>query len=402
MNAAQKQWITATVPVLRENGVLLTKHFYQRLFTHHPELKNLFNMGNQRSGKQQTALAMAVLAYAENIANPSVLASAVNHIGHKHVSLNISAQQYALVGMHLIESIKEVLGEAATPEIIDAWSTAYQQLAQMMSGHEADLYKKQGDQAHGWNGWRLFTIGKKVVESVEVISFHLYPADGGKVPSHVPGQYISLQLFLPELNLTQIRQYSISSAPNGLYYRISVKREKGKDISTDGLISNHLHDFVNKGDKVMITPPAGAFVLPSNINVPIMLLSGGVGLTPLFSMLKNLLDRNHEHPITWLHGCKNRLSHVFKDDIDQMRQHISFEKHIFYNESTEDDQKEGIIDGYVDINKIPSLTFYPNAHYYVCGPPIFIQKQYRDLIAKGINASQIFFEEFGPGTLQLN
>ena len=100
MKKKKKKWITATVPVLRAHGVLLTTHFYKRMFTHHPELKNLFNIGNQQSGKQQTALAMSVLAYAENIANTSVLASAVNQVGHKHVSLNIQPAQYLLVGNH--------------------------------------------------------------------------------------------------------------------------------------------------------------------------------------------------------------------------------------------------------------------------------------------------------------
>ncbi len=93
MTSEQKQLISATVPVLKENGVMLTKHFYARMFSHNPELKNLFNMGNQQSGKQQTALAMAVLAYAENIANPGVLMPVVDRIGHKHVSLDIRPEQ---------------------------------------------------------------------------------------------------------------------------------------------------------------------------------------------------------------------------------------------------------------------------------------------------------------------
>src|SRR5690606_13486255 len=115
----------------REGGVALTTHFYNRMFTHHPELKNLFNMGNQQSGKQQTALAMAVLAYAENISNPSVLMPGVDLIGHKHTSLNIQPEQYGIVGTHLLCSIKEVLQDLACNEVIDAWAAAYQQLAQL-------------------------------------------------------------------------------------------------------------------------------------------------------------------------------------------------------------------------------------------------------------------------------
>ncbi|WP_225541496.1 globin domain-containing protein [Empedobacter stercoris] len=130
-----KQIILATVPLLREGGVTLTKHFYKRMFTHHPELKNLFNMGNQHSGKQQTALAMAVLAYAENIANPGVLMPVIDMIGHKHSSLNIQPEQYEIVGTHLLASIKEVLQDAATEEVLEAWTIAYNQLADLMIGH---------------------------------------------------------------------------------------------------------------------------------------------------------------------------------------------------------------------------------------------------------------------------
>ena len=117
---AQKDLVKATVPVLRENGVLLTTHFYKRMFVHNPELKNVFNMGSQQNGRQQTALAMAVLAYAEHIENPGVLMPVVNGIGQKHVSLDIRPEHYAIVGEHLLASISEVLGETATPEIIDA------------------------------------------------------------------------------------------------------------------------------------------------------------------------------------------------------------------------------------------------------------------------------------------
>lgn len=125
MNTEQKALIKATVPILKEHGVMLTTHFYKRMFEHNPELRNVFNMGNQQNGKQQTALAMAVLAYAKHIENPSVLFPVINSIGHKHVSLSIRAEHYSIVGKHLIASISEVLGEGATPAISEAWTIAY-------------------------------------------------------------------------------------------------------------------------------------------------------------------------------------------------------------------------------------------------------------------------------------
>ncbi|PYF70615.1 NO-inducible flavohemoprotein [Pedobacter nutrimenti] len=403
MNLEQKQLISATVPILRENGVLLTKHFYSRMFTHNPELKNMFNMGNQESGKQQTALALAVLAYAENIATPGVLMPVVDRIGHKHVSLDIRPEHYAIVGRHLIASIQEVLGAAATDDIIDAWVVAYQQLAALMSGHEMKLYQEKAEKLNGWTGWRPFFVGKKVVESEEIVSFYLHPADVGKVMPHIPGQYISIKVFLPELSLYQSRQYSVSSTPTHDYYRISVKKEKGVALDTDGKISNYLHDFINEGDKVDLTAPAGNFTLAEDLNAPIVLISGGVGLTPMMSMLQNLVEKDYNHPITWLHGCRNRNVHAFKAELDEItkeNQHVS--QHVFYDLPTAADKQEGIMEGFLDINKIASLPQFPGTRYYVCGPSAFIQKQYKDLLAKGIDKESILFEEFGPALLQLN
>nr|WP_305069776.1 globin domain-containing protein [Flavobacterium covae] len=141
MTTTEKELIKATIPVLRENGVLLTKHFYNRMFTYNPELKNIFNLGNQASGKQQTALAMAVLAYAEHIENPSVLINVLKTIGNKHVSLNITKEQYEIVGNHLIASIQEVLQESATADLLNAWTKAYWQLAQLMIQIEEEMYQ---------------------------------------------------------------------------------------------------------------------------------------------------------------------------------------------------------------------------------------------------------------------
>ena len=152
MTPDQKALVTATVSTLKEHGVALTTHFYRRMFEHNPELKNVFNMGNQQNGKQQMALAMAVLAYAENIEDPSVLLHAVTKIGHKHVSLDIRPEHYAIVGRHLIASIGEVLGEAATPALLDAWAAAYGELAGLMSGLESGLYQKAANQEGGWTG----------------------------------------------------------------------------------------------------------------------------------------------------------------------------------------------------------------------------------------------------------
>jgi nitric oxide dioxygenase len=257
MTTDQKELIKATIPVLKESGVLLTTHFYQRVFAHNSELKNVFNMGNQQNGRQPTALATAVLAYAQHIDDPSVLLPTLHRIGHKHTSLDIRPEHYALIGRHLIAAIGEVLGDTATPALLDAWTAAYQQLASLMMGIEAGLYAAQVDKPGGWTGWRPFVVRKRLSESELIQVFHLYPADGGPVADHLPGQYLSVRLLIPESNLLQPRQYGIANAPNGLYYAISVKRETGENSSPYGMISNRLLEFVQEGDRLELSAPAG-------------------------------------------------------------------------------------------------------------------------------------------------
>tara|TARA_R110002050_G_C8912341_1_gene510870 strand:- start:312 stop:1511 length:1200 start_codon:yes stop_codon:yes gene_type:complete len=399
MNNSQREIITATVPVLREHGVALTTHFYKRMFTHHPDLKNVFNMGNQKTGKQQQALAMAVLAYAEHIANPGVLLSELQRIGHKHVSLEIRPEHYPIVGNHLLASIKEVLGEAASPEILEAWEMAYNQLADLMMGIEAGIYKDQTNKKGGWTGWRPFRVKEKVEESNEITSFYLYPCDGGNVISHTPGQFLSLRVFLPELGLNQARQYSVSSVPNELYYRISVKKEFNPNLNINGMISNFLHDHIQKGDLVDLTAPIGNFTLDPKKGLPITFISGGVGVTPLISMLQTL-DKASQ-PLTWIHACRNQTVHAFKEDVKSMAENNpNLSQHIFYDTLTEKDKNEGVLQGPLDLNKIKA--FPKESQYYICGPAGFIAQQHKELIAKGVPGDAISFEEFGPQLLNLN
>ena len=400
MTDEQKQLIKATIPVLREHGVLLTSHFYNRMFTHNPELRHMFNMGNQKNKKQQTALAMAVLAYAEHIDNPGVLMPVVDNIGHKHTSLNIRPEHYAIVGKHLIASIGEVLGDGATPELLEAWTAAYLQLATIMSGHEQTLYDQQTIKHGGWTGWRPFIVKEKIRESEEITSFYLYPSDGGIVADYLPGQYISLRLFLPELNLFQPRQYSISCAPNGTYYRISVKREAGATLP-NGLISNRLHDHIQEGDMVELTAPAGTFVLDNTSSNPKVFISGGVGQTPLLAMLETLTNTTEAPAVTWVHGCRNEDVHAFRETVSALaasRQEVS--EHIFYEQALP--AKSSSYAGMVDLALIKDEVLHPDADYYLCGPAPFIAKHYNFLVENGVHKTSISFEEFGPAALQLN
>lgn len=420
LTAKQQENILATVPILRANGVDLTKYFYNRMFTNHPELKNIFNAGNQKNGAQPTALALSVLAYAENIANPGVLGNAVTHIGHKHASLNITADQYSIVGDNLLNSIKEVLGEeVATPDIIDAWAAAYEQLANLMIGVEQKMYNHKMSKLGGWLGWRKFTVKSKVKESEEVTSFYLYPEDGKVVSKHMAGQYVSVNVFVKALDRFQARQYSISSAPNNEYYRISVKRElvdldsldkkcscasesKCKEARENkvyaGMVSNLLHDEIEEGNTIELSSPSGGFGLSPNAQYPKVFINGGIGITPLVSMLQVLLKQEQVPQINWIQGFRSPSVQAFKNDLEEWtNKHPQLKSYTFYEEDCA--KAENVIEGRVDLDKIEGLSFNNQTDYFICGPQAFIQANYDYLVSKGVSAKQIFFEEFGPHTL---
>ncbi len=400
MNTNQKALVKTTVPVLKTIGTDLTKHFYKRMFKHHPELKNIFNMSHQASGKQQHALAGAVLAYAEHIENPEVLMNVLQSIGNKHVSLNISPEQYDIVGLHLISSIKEVLGETATDELIEAWTQAYNELAQLMISIEHELYESTLKKEGGWKGWRAFVIADIVEESDEIKSFYLKPKDHQLIADYLPGQYISIKTFIPALGHEQPRQYSLSSAFNPEYYRISVKREKNNQTVPDGVVSNLLHQK-KAGDEIWVSAPAGVFHAHPVSENPMVLISGGVGATPLLSMLETQKNTLQNNTVVWLHSCRNEKVHAFKDHVNRLDTNSEWlTTHIFYE--TADNHSDLVKKGRIDLYEIRDEILIDNAKYYICGPEAFIKAQYNSLLQLGIAKDDILYEEFGPQLLHLN
>lgn len=310
-----KDIVKATAPVLAQHGYAIIQHFYKRMFQAHPELKNIFNMAHQERGEQQQALARAVYAYAANIENPESLSAVLKDIAHKHASLGVRPEQYPIVGEHLLASIKEVLGDAATDEIISAWAQAYGNLADILAGMESELYERSEERAGGWAGWRRFIVREKNPESDVITSFVLEPADGGPVADFEPGQYTSVAVQVPKLGYQQIRQYSLSDSPNGRSYRISVKREDG-GLGTPGYVSSLLHDEINVGDELKLAAPYGNFYIDVSATTPIVLISGGVGLTPMVSMLKKALQ-TPPRKVVFVHGARNSAVHAMRDRLKE-------------------------------------------------------------------------------------
>ena len=394
--------VKATAPVLAVHGYAIIQRFYERLFQAHPELKNLFNMRHQERGEQQRALAGAVLAYATNVDNLAALTSAVARITHKHASLNVQAEQYGVVGQHLLAAIKEVLGEAATTDIVDAWAEAYQELADIFIQAEARLYEEAAARPGGWRGWRNFVVSHKRPESEVITSFFLEPEDGRPIADFKPGQYISMVVDVPRLGLQQVRQYSLSDAPNGRWYRISVKRESGDTQHSAGYVSNLLHDLVGTGDVVRIAPPFGDFHVDMEATTPVVLISGGVGLTPLVSMLKTVL-KHTDREVVFVHGARNSSVHAMKDRLKGAADtNPRLTSIVFYDAPLETDVPGYDHDhvGLVDLRRIPQAVLKPDADYYICGPLPFMRMQVATLKDMGVDEARLHYEVFGTDVFE--
>lgn len=382
----QIELVKATVPVLREHGVALTSHFYKRMLSHNPELMQVFNMGHQRAGFQQQALAGAVLAYAENIENLPALLGAVAHIANKHVSVGIRAEHYPIVGKHLIASIKEVLGDAATPELIDAWTAAYMQLADVLIGTEKAIYDKNAVAEGGWTGWRFFKVAEKSKQTDNVTSFKLVPVDNGKMPEVKAGQYISVRVFVKGQDLIQPRQYTVVKA-DATSLTIAVKKVEAVEKSPAGMVSNTLHNDINEGDVVEVSFPVGEFNLPEG-NGELCLLSAGIGITPLFAMLKEAVQKDPTRKISFVHVCKNKEAIPFREELALVVKEGNASFEVF--ETSEHGR--------------PSEDFFKSlvsqgADYCICGPVPFMKLAASELVKNGVAENKIHAEKFGTGAI---
>lgn len=384
--------VASTVPLLEQGGEALITHFYKTMLAEHPEVRPYFNAAHQASGDQPRALANSVLMYAKNIDRLEAMGPLATQIVSKHVALQIQPAHYDIVGACLIRAIAEVLGpEIATQDVLDAWTAAYGQLAEILIGAEAARYDEQARAHGGWRGDRAFKVVSKTPESAEITSFLLAPADGGPVMDFQPGQYIGLHIHVDGEELR--RNYSLSASPNGRTYRISVKREPG------GVVSNHLHDHVEVGSTLQLNAPSGAFVLEPGER-PITFITGGVGITPVLPLLEQALDTGR--PITFIQCARNAQVHAFRDTIEAAaRRHPQLVRYYCYDQDSGagDDRPHGV--GYLTREQLEA--WLPQARdgvrdvdAYFLGPKPFMRMMRRHLQDAGVPDAQVRYEFFGP------
>ncbi len=385
--------VRATLPAVGASLSSITELFYRRMFEERPELlRDLFNRGNQASGAQREALAGAVAAFATTLVErPGERPDAIlGRIAHKHASLGITADQYTLVGRHLMGAVGEVLGDAVTPEVAAAWDEVYWLMANALIAMEARLYAGAG--VEDGAVWHDMEIAERVEESLDTASFELRRPDGRPTEPFTPGQYVSVQVELPD-GARQIRQYSLSSAPARKTWRITVKRERSADGRVpEGEVSSWLHAHARPGDLVKVSLPFGDLVLPEG-DGPLLLASAGIGITPMLSMLDHLANASAERQVTVVHADRSPAHHAHRLELEDLVSRLpGGTLHLWY------EQPEGLDAPHVGtgLADVTRLALPEGATAFLCGPLPFMRAVRGDLLTRGVAPKDIHYEVFGP------
>ncbi|CAM3886575.1 globin domain-containing protein [Isoptericola cucumis] len=388
--------VRATLPVIGGAIGDITPVFYRRMFDAHPELeRDLFNRGNQARGDQQRALAGAIAAYATLLVDDGpdprgVLA----RIAHKHASLGILPEQYPIVHEHLFAAIAQVLGDAVTPEVAAAWDEVYWDMADALVEIELGLYADAA--VTPGDVWRTVLVRRRVQESPDTVSLELVATDGGPLPAARPGQYVSVAVTLPD-GARQIRQYSLtgSGAPDA--WTVSVKAiPAGADrggVAPAGEVSNHLHANAFEGDSLDVSAPFGELTLVEGEN-PLVLISAGIGITPMIGFLHHLRREGTTRRVVVLHADRSPARHAHRAELRALVDDIpTAELHRWYEDLGARPAEDRLRAGFIDLD---GVDLPHDADAYLCGPVPFMTMVQAALLGRGITGDRIHHEVFGP------
>ncbi|MBE7324153.1 hemin transporter [Nocardioides sp. Y6] len=391
--------IQATLPVVGGAIGDITPLFYRSMFTAHPELiRDLFNRGNQAAGEQPKALAGSIARYASLLVTPDAPKplDMLRRIGHKHASLGIREDQYQIVHDHLFGAIVEVLGDAVTPEVAAAWDEVYWLMAGDLITLEKELYAAAGVTAE--TVWRDVVVTERRQESPDTVSYVLAAADGSALPPSRPGQYVSVAVRLPD-GARQIRQYSLIGGQDTGVWSFSVKAipgglaEDGTEIP-EGEVSNFLHRSVFEGDTLSVSPPFGDLVLDDSDD-PLVLVSAGIGTTPILGMLHHLSHSGSDRPVTVVHADRSLARHAHRQQLKALVDTLpAATLHRWYEdlgERSDADLRPGRVD-------LGAVEIAAGARAYLCGPLPFMESVHSALVGRGLTEDRIHYEVFGPDT----
>ncbi len=374
--------VRATLPVVAAQLDTITARFYDTMFADRPELLDgLFNRGNQRSGEQRRALAGSIAAFATMLLEhpderPDMMLS---RIAHKHAAVGVTEDQYVIVHKYLFGAIAEVLGDAVTPDVAAAWDEVYWLMAGALIAIESRVYAAAG--AEGGRTWRTWQVVERREETPDAVSLLLRPLGDEPVPPALPGQYVSIRVRMPD-GVHQLRQYTLSGEEDDGLRRVTVKRV------ADGEVSALLHATVAEGDELTLSAPFGDVALRDG-DAPLVLVSAGIGCTPITAMLGHLARTGDPRQVLLLHADRDVTSHPLRADMTRLAAAAGAEQVLWYERDAPEGARTGLMD--LDGVRIPE-----GAQVYMCGPVPFMRAVRGDLIRAGVAPKDIHYEVFGP------
>ncbi|WP_295629242.1 globin domain-containing protein [uncultured Corynebacterium sp.] len=388
----QADIIRQTLPVVGANIGDITPNFYRRMFEAHPELiADTFNRGNQKQGAQQKALAASVATFAATLVDPDAPAPAelLSRIGHKHLSVGIVEEQYPIVHEHLFDAIEEVLTPGVFQGTVrDAWDAVYLEMQRVLVEFEKELYDETGV-APG-DVFRATEVVSRD-ERGDVVVFGVRGKDG-ELPGFTPGQYISVRQTMAD-GARQLRQYSLVGVPGDGVLKFAVRRVGADDGAglPAGEVSNQLCSDVRVGDDLEISLPAGDLVLDTDSEGPVVLVSAGIGATPMVGMLSYLAANGSGRRVLSVHADRSPEADVLAvDRTDAVDVLTNGSEKVWYEPE------------FMDLSTAGGVDLPDGAEYYLCGGNGFLQRVRDQLAERGIDRGRVHFELFSPNAWLLD
>ncbi|MRH89854.1 hemin transporter [Nocardia sp. SYP-A9097] len=387
LEAEYAELIRATLPLVGAHIDEITALFYRKLFSAHPELlRNRFNRGNQTRGAQQRALAASIATFATHLVDPALPhpRELLSRIGHKHASLGVTADEYHIVHEHLFAAIVEVLGaETVTAEVAAAWDRVYWLMATTLIDLEAKLYAGAGV-APG-EVFRDTRVVQRIDDPSGAATFVVESADPAQpLPDFLPGQYISVGADLPD-GARQLRQYSLINSPGAHRLAFTVRRLVAADGKPKGEVSSWLHETVGVGDLLTITLPFGDLTIDPDAGTPLVLISAGIGATPMVGILEYLVATASERRTLVLHADHSELAHPLRERVADLVAALGDSDFRAWYQTSGHGRME-----------LAQVELPQDADFYLCGGNNFLQSVRGQLMAAGIPSGRVHFELFAP------
>jgi len=297
-----------------------------------------------------------------------------------------------------LDGLRRIVRLAALP---DDWRDYFNAQINQMSVRSP----RRAAQIPAWAGFRPFTLREKVREGGDVSSFHLVPEDGQSLPSYLPGQYLTVRVAIPDLGRPVVRSYSLSDASTRDSYRLTIKRigPRSEDpLAASGLVSTYFHDRLAVGDRIEAKAPSGTFTIDvTDHDRPVVLIGGGIGLTPLISMLNSIVAARSPRETWLLYGVRSDRDYIMRTHLEAIASaHQNIHLHIFYSRPSREMEGPGVHSGRIDLGAMRRLLSSNGYDFYVCGPPSMLASVTRDLEAWGVPADRVHTEAFGPAAVK--